>query len=643
MVCGLIAASAPNGLSAPTGNIPGPREDLNWSASVSAFRSDAPSNSHGDKNHQLLKHVEKGNVVEVEQLLQAGADKAFSMSERGYGSQCKSVLYLTLEKAAGWCDVENYVRIANVLLDAGAPVVQKGCEPIVGSILVGSGDVKLVRRLLDGGADVNASPVFFYTQDDEHQDSEIPLLYALRNFGADEELLTLLVEHSSSEVRKKALVLAAEAAPLSVVELLLEKENFDEDTKSAALAECAQKDGRLSVVKLLLDQGAEQMDEALMSAAMFDRKEAAELLLKRGANASFVDKFERTPLIIWFRIPSNADVFRLLLNNVDDPNVVNHVMKVKKYGDELGTMTALCHACSHGDPELVKLLLERGADVHLGKWKEDGCDWTALVVAAGGTSRGNEGTLGERAQIVQMLLQQAESANVPYGEEEIDKAIRQAKRHDRYEQNPLSWALKDWKSRMQSEGLEEAAINGASVHDPAQVSAATTGGAAACAGPDVTVPEGPAVALEQRGGRGGQRNLSHSADRSGHGLGAPGSGHDHSRSQLQSSQWLQQPDGEDNGEDGEDEVGVGAPEAGERKRDQAKNRRQRGIALVVVAGIIVVALVLVCGQADSESESRALHTTADAGADMDTSDSDDHDSTDDFGARKLAAAVLERV
>jgi hypothetical protein len=110
----------------------------------------------------------------------------------------------------------------------------------------------------------------------------------------------------------------------------------------------AAKDGDMTAVRSLLDQGAEQSDksEALVKAAIYGRTEIVRLLLEKGAD---VDYGKGRPLLHASN-ESQTEVVRILLERGADPNA--------KTGRGF---TALHFAIDRGSVPIVQLLLAHGA------------------------------------------------------------------------------------------------------------------------------------------------------------------------------------------------------------------------------------------------------------------------------------------
>ncbi|CAH0383187.1 unnamed protein product [Bemisia tabaci] len=116
-----------------------------------------------------------------------------------------------------------------------------------------------------------------------------------------------------------------------------------------------------SIVKLLLDHGADPNIGGPVVRAMFSQKEeVVRLLLAFGARGDIKDYTGMTALHLAV-LEGSFELLRILINNSDDLNVV----------DEVDGRTPLwvaveCGGCGEASTKVVKLLLEKGVDVDLG-------------------------------------------------------------------------------------------------------------------------------------------------------------------------------------------------------------------------------------------------------------------------------------
>jgi uncharacterized protein len=92
----------------------------------------------------------------------------------------------------------------------------------------------------------------------------------------------------------------------------------------------------------------------------------------------------------------DAAEVELLLKNGADPN------------DRQMGITALMTACNRGHVDVVRSLLDKGADVNAKDWE----GWTALMAAAAGAAHDNNQNKEERClEIVELLIDRGANVN----------------------------------------------------------------------------------------------------------------------------------------------------------------------------------------------------------------------------------------
>jgi ankyrin repeat protein len=151
-------------------------------------------------------------------------------------------------------------------------------------------------------------------------------------------------------------------------------DSVDESGSSALMYAALYSD--VSTMRLLLDRGANPniADKAGATALMWAISDPAKvrLLIERGANVNAVASLTgRTPLLIAAGRPGSAATVRMLLEKGADP----------KNRDKKGE-TTLTRASFSGDPEILRLLADRGLDVNERVALDKDFQLTPLMIAA---------------------------------------------------------------------------------------------------------------------------------------------------------------------------------------------------------------------------------------------------------------------
>ena len=134
--------------------------------------------------------------------------------------------------------------------------------------------------------------------------------------------------------------------------------------------------GRRGNLVLLLDAGAQPdaIDRAFVSAAQYGEQEAARLLLDRGANVEKVGSEALVRAITQDGSSAVSDKVRFVIDMVRDVSA-----------QDANGWSAVHLAASRGNVPLMRLLIEKGADVNrvcVCKGFLDARDWTPLQMAA---------------------------------------------------------------------------------------------------------------------------------------------------------------------------------------------------------------------------------------------------------------------
>jgi ankyrin repeat protein len=277
-----------------------------------------------DQNEALIIAVLKSDLKQVQELLKKGAD-VNAKDEHG-----RPVLVLAAES-----DRRGRTKMVKLLLEKGADVNakdQSGRTPLMKATETGS--LEMVKLLLDKGADVNVK--------DER--GETALKRAYRNTAIAELLLNKGADvNSADKSGVTALMTAAESGYLKTAQLLLARgaQLNARDEKGRTALEHA---GNHRPVVVLLS-GAKSGNLAV--AAMMGNTAEVQRFLKEGANVNAKDDHGQTALILAVEL-GRLEVVKLLLDEGADVNLGKPLM----------------YAADKGNVEIARLLLDRGADVN---------------------------------------------------------------------------------------------------------------------------------------------------------------------------------------------------------------------------------------------------------------------------------------
>jgi len=350
--------------------------------------------------------------------------------------------------ALHWAAHSNDLETAQLLLRAGAnakTASRYGVTPLSEAATYGSGE--LVEALLKAGADVNTLTT---------ERGETVLMTASRA-GNTAAVKVLLVHGADANAKESfrgqtSLMWAAAENHPDIVKLLVahgadpKLRSNDRDTTPPKLMAgtpaapisrggltalvFAARQGSIESSKALIDAGAGINDgdadgnNPLLIAILNNHDELAQMLIERGADVNAVNKDGRSPLftavdahdVDWSDRPlvketdkvSSMDVIKSLLDHKANVNVqLTAVSIIKKAAQDsadrtLGVgATSFMRAARSGDVEVMKLLLDHGADPKLAN--KDGV--TALSVAAGmGYTDSNRGTEPQALDAVKLCV-----------------------------------------------------------------------------------------------------------------------------------------------------------------------------------------------------------------------------------------------
>ncbi|KAL0939594.1 uncharacterized protein CTRU02_206204 [Colletotrichum truncatum] len=291
-------------------------------------------------------------------------------------------------------------RVIRTLLDNGADVNAQGGS--YGNALQAASDrgyEEIVRLLLDNRADVNAQGGYYSNA----------LLAA--SYGGYEEIVRLLLDKGADVNAQggdygNALQAASYRGHEEIVRLLLDKEadvNAQGGSYDNAL-QAASYGGHEEIVRLLLDKEADvnaqggYYSNALLAASYRGYEEIVRLLLDNGADVNAQGGHFSNALIA-ASIRGYEEIVQLLLDNGADVNAQGG-----HYGNAL-------QAASYGGyKEIVQLLLDNGADVNA----QGGSYDNALQAAS----------YGGHEEIVRLLLDKEADVNAQGGS--YDNALQAA-------------------------------------------------------------------------------------------------------------------------------------------------------------------------------------------------------------------------
>jgi ankyrin repeat protein len=334
--------------------------------------------------------------------------------------------------ALHWAVQRGDLAMTNLLLGAGADIGKPnrtGATPLY--LAATNGNAAMIERLLAAGADANA----VLTTEGE------TVLMLTAYTGSAEGVRALLERGANPNAQQArgqtALMWAASEGHADVVKLLLEH-GADPGLASQASTRperrppggmtallFAARQGKIDAVRALLDGGAD-IDQAgadntspLLIAVVNGHYELASLLIERGASPNIADANGRTPLyaavdlrnVQWSQAPApelpqatHLAMIEQLLAAGADPSIkitgkIGHRGSFDMRWSDLKGGTAFSRAAWNGDIEVMRLLLEHGADATVATEKGE----TALLLLAGAGWPLGQGYLRSEEEITAAL------------------------------------------------------------------------------------------------------------------------------------------------------------------------------------------------------------------------------------------------
>ena len=241
-----------------------------------------------------------------------------------------------------------------------------------------NGDIETINKLLNDGFEVDIMDKDEYTA----------LFYAWR-YGHRKIVELLLhhganIEYKSSSHKQQLFYNVVEYGRMEMVKLILEKDvdiNGKKPFSRWTVLGVASENRRIDIIKLLLENGVDIENKDRYKRTVLNRAsrrgyiEVVKVLLDSGAKIETKDKDKTTPLI-WASKCNHLEVVKLLLES--GANVNTNEGKSKYTSENSWTQTngiytdknliggtSLIYASHNGYIQIVKILLESGANINI--------------------------------------------------------------------------------------------------------------------------------------------------------------------------------------------------------------------------------------------------------------------------------------
>ncbi|KAF3358988.1 hypothetical protein VDGD_06119 [Verticillium dahliae] len=298
-----------------------------------------------------------GRLKAVEVMLEHGADHSYGQTDN---KEANSTTWKPIVQASQ----NNYAKIVALLLSKGADANAYGPSGCALYLAARGGHIDVCKMLLENGAVANVSATEFASPlSVAVETGKLELVQLLLDHGAEVE--AVFKGTGDDDTKDTPLTIAARQGLTDIVELLLERganPNHYEGDLDPPLYLASWR-GHVLIVKMLLEKGADpnaQLDGQDWTAvhAAYDNPEAMRLLLAKGGDPDRVAD-SSTALLLAVRW-DNLGTLKAVLERSPRPNL-------EAEDDE--HMTALCRACqssSDDAPEMIRALLDEGADPNHG-------------------------------------------------------------------------------------------------------------------------------------------------------------------------------------------------------------------------------------------------------------------------------------
>jgi ankyrin repeat protein len=319
-------------------------------------------------NNKLIQAVKNDNLSDVSTALADGASVNTAVYDVNYQ---RTALMIASEKG--------YEDIVKMLLDKKADVNQRGDEGQTALMIAsGNGHIEIVNLLLNKKVDVNQKGSYGQTalmiaSEKGHED----VVRLLIDKGADLDLKEI--------GGKTALIAASHEGHTDIVKFLIDKGadvNAKDQHGGTALSIELQK-GHQDIIKLLIEKGADvntnviNVGPALIIELQKGHEDIVKMLLDKGADvnttydghtALWMESQKGHTENVKLLLDKGADVNAHIPNDSkDDLFMQGLLIEVDSTENKVQTYhgaTALWIAAYNGHADIVKLLIDKGADVN---------------------------------------------------------------------------------------------------------------------------------------------------------------------------------------------------------------------------------------------------------------------------------------